>query len=127
MQNVKEIATVELKAFTYENRWGVLPELNECLNDSGGWVVERRAISATSMEFRVELRLECILELYGALMGTGIELTSNAHATLTDLCTCRRNAAQLSTAGRTVMLRLMLQFREQLTVPMLLATGCAAA
>ena len=127
MNDAKQGPTVELEAFTYDNRWGVLPDLTASFNDCGGWVLERRATSATSMEFRIELRPESILELYGSLMGTGIELTCNAHATLTDLCTCRRNAAQLSTVGETLVLRLVLRFREQLTVPMLLATGSAAA
>ena len=127
MDRVNEISTVELEAFTYNQRWGVLPELTACLDDCGGWVLERRPNSATAVEFRIELRPESILDLYGSLMGTGIELTCNAHATLTDLCTCRRNAERLNTVGETVVLRLVLHFREQLTVPMLLATGSAAA
>ncbi len=127
MHNMMEIPTVELEAFTDDHRQGVLPELNMCLDDCGGWVLERRASSATAMEFRIELRRESVLELYGSLMSTGIELTCNAHAMLTDLCTCRRNADQLHTVGDTVVLRLVLHFCEQLTVPMLLATGSAAA
>ena len=127
MFNVNEIPTVELEAFSDNYRSGALPDLTTCLNDCGGWVLERRASSATSMEFRVELRLESILELYASLVATGIELTCKAHATLTDLCTCRRNAERLSTAGETVVLRLVLHFRKQLTMTMLLATGSAAA
>ncbi len=127
MENGRENSTVELAAFTYHDRWGVLPDLNACLDECGGWVLEQRANSATSMEFRIELQLESILDLYGALMGTGIELTCNAHAMLTDLCTCRKNAEHLHTEGDTVVLRLVLHFREQLTVAMLLATGSAAA
>ena len=127
MENGRESATVELAAFTYDDRWGVLPELNACLNECGGWILEQRVSSPTSMEFCIELRLESILDLYGALMGTGIELTCNAHAMLTDLCTCWRNAEHLHTVGETVVLRLVLHFREQLTVAMLLATGSAAA
>ncbi len=127
MENMREVPTVELEAFTDDHRRGVLPELNTCLDDCGGWVVERRANSATAMEFRIELRRENVLDLYGSLMGTGIELTCNAHAMLTDLCTCRRNAKHLNTVGGTVVLRLLLHFREQFTLPMLLATGSAAA
>ena len=127
MGNETESSAVELAAFTDDDRRGVLPDLNACLNECGGWVLEQRANSATSMEFRIELRLESILDLYGALMGTGIELTCNAHAMLTDLCTCRRNADHLGTVGETVVLRLVLHFREQLSVAMLLATGSAAA
>ncbi len=127
MENGRESSAVELAAFTDDDRWGVLPDLNACLNQCGGWILEQRASSATSMEFRIELQLESILDLYGALMGTGIELTCNAHAMLTDLCTCRRNADHLGTVEETVVLRLVLHFREQLTVAMLLATGSAAA
>lgn len=126
MYTAKEISTLDLEAFTYHDRCGVLPELTDCLNEGGAWILERRATSARSMEFRMELRLESILDFYGSLMGTVIELTSNAHATLTDLCTCRRNAAELCTVGGTVVLRLVLHFREELTMQ-LLATGSAAA
>ncbi len=127
MKSTEQVAMVELKAFTYNDRWGVLPDLAACWNDCGGWLLERRAASATSMEFRIEVRLENILDLYGSLMATGIELTCHTHATLTDLCTCRRNKAKLTRVGSVVMLRLMLHFQEQVTVPMLLATGCATA
>ena len=127
MAEWKEISTVELEGFTYSSSWGMLPDLTACLNECGGWVMERKTTSATTMEFRIEQRLESILDLYGSLMGTGIELTCKAHAILTDLCTCWRNVEHLNTVGETVDLRLVLHFREQLTVPMLLATGSAAA
>lgn len=127
MENSRESSTVELAAFTYNDRWGVLPDLNACLDECGGWVLEQKAGSATSMEFRIELQLDNILDLYGALMGTGIELTCSAHAMLTDLCTCRRNAEHLRTVRETMVLRLVLHFREQLTMAMLLARGSAAA
>ncbi len=127
MDETKEISTVQLEGFTYNSSWGVLPDLTACLNDCGGWLTERKTTSATTMEFRIELRLESILELYGSLMGTGIELTCNAHATLTDLCTCWRNSERLDQVGETVELRLVLHVREQLSVAMLMATGSAAA
>ncbi len=127
MDNGRESSSVELAAFTYNDRWGVLPDLNACLDECGGWVLEQKANSATSVEFHIELRLESILDMYGALMGTGIELTCNAHAMLTDLCTCWRNADYLRVVEETVVLRLVLHFREQLTEAMLLATGSAAA
>ena len=127
MNNAKEIPTLGLEAFTYCDRRGVLSDLTTCMDECGGWVLERRAVSAKAMEIRLELGLESILELYGSLMGTDIELTCNTHATLTDLCTCRKNAAQLGTVGGTMVLRLVLHFREHVTMPMLLATGSAVA
>ncbi len=127
MFNANEIPMVELEAFSDHPRSDVLAGLTSCLNDCGGWVLERRASSATSMEFRVEMQLEGIFELYASLVATGIELTCKAHATLTGLCTCRRNAERLSTAGETVVLRLVLHFRKQPALAMLLATGSAAA
>ena len=127
MNQAREIATLSLEAFTCYDRQDVLADLTACMNECGGWVLERRAVSAKSMEFRVELNLEDILELYGSLMGTGIELTCRTHAMLTDLCTCRSNAAHLGTVDGTVVLRLVLHFRERVTMPMVLAMCSAGA
>ncbi len=39
----------------------------------------------TMMELRVEVQLRSILELYGSIVGAGLELTRSSHRSLTDL------------------------------------------
>lgn len=132
MPTPNELRTLNLEAFSYRDRHGVLPCLTSALTECGGWLLERKTVSASVMEFHIELRLENILELYGSLLGTGVQLTRNTHATLTDLCTCRQNVEYFNTVGGTLTLRLVLNFLEELTLEeltlhALLATGLSRA
>jgi hypothetical protein len=124
---------LELQGFSYEDRQGLLPLLTSAFARCGGWVLERKTISATAMEFRFELQLQGIVELYAALIATGVELTRNTHAVLTDLCTCRHHLGKADRLGKgaragggggqILTIRLELNFLEDLTLHSLLNTG----
>lgn len=120
--------TLDLQGYSYQDRLGLLPELTTALNHSGSWVLERRTLSPTTMEFKLEVQLRGIVELYGALIGTGVELTRTTHGVLTDLCTCRKHRNRASADPvQVVSLRLELSFLEDVTLHSLLMTGSAAA
>ena len=119
--------TFDLQAYSYQDRQGLLPTLTSAFTHSGGWVLERRTTSPTSMEFRLEIQLRGIVELYSALVHAGVELTRTAHATLTDLCTCRKYLAAGAAPAQVITLRLELSFLEDVTLHSLLMTGAALA
>jgi hypothetical protein len=119
--------TLDLQAYSYDDRHGLLPTLTSAFTHSGGWVLERKTISTTSIEFTLEIQLRSIVELYASLVEAGIELTRTAHATLADLCTCRQNVARTATPNRIVSLRLELSFLEDVTLHSLLMTGSGLA
>ncbi len=120
--------TLDLQGYSYQDRTGLLPELTSALTHSGGWVLERRTLSATTMEFKLEIQLRGIVELYSALIGTGLELTRTTHSMLTDLCTCRQHRNRTVTdPAQVVSLRLELSFLEDVTLHSLLMTGSGAA
>lgn len=119
--------TLDLQAYSYEDRQGLVPAVIHAFTHSGGWVLERNTTSTTTIEFRLEIQLRRIVDLYAALVEAGIELTRVAHATLTDLCTCLQNIACSPQPNRVLSLRLELSFLEDVTLHSLFATSCSLA
>jgi hypothetical protein len=117
------MSSLDLQSFSYDERTSVLPVLLSALADSGGWVLDRRTLSASMVELRLEVQLRSIIDLYGSIIAAGLELTRSSHLALTDLCTCRRNAMNGADLGQIVTLRLEVSFLEELTLQSLLAVG----
>ena len=125
MLNLNE--TLDLQGYSYSDRQGLLPSLLTAFTQCGGWVLERKTTSATSVQFRLEIQLRSIVELYASLVGAGLELTRTTHALLTDLCTCRHNLNRTTHPNQVLTLRLELSFLEDVTLHSLLMTGSALA
>jgi hypothetical protein len=118
---------VDLQGFSYDDRANVLPVVLAALADCGGWVLDRRMLSASMIELRVEVQLRSIVDLYGAIIAAGLELTRGSHLALTDQCTCRKNAATAADQGQIVTLRLEISFLEEITLHSLLSVSGAPA
>ncbi len=124
--------TLDLHGYSYLDRQGLLPTLITSFTHCGGWVLERKTTSATTIEFRLEIQLRSIVELYSSLVSAGVELTRNTHALLTDLCTCRHNLSRHygirnHQPGQVLTIRLELSFLEDVTLHSLLMTGSSLA
>ncbi|ADW67846.1 hypothetical protein [Granulicella tundricola] len=119
--------TLDLQAYSYEDRQGLIPALTQAFTHSGGWVLERTTTSTSTIEFRLEIQLRGIADLYAALVEAGIELTRTAHATLTDLCTCRQHVMRTAQPNRVISLRLELSFLDDVTLHSLMMTGSSLA
>jgi hypothetical protein len=117
--------SLDLQSFSYDDRASVLPVLLSALADCGGWVLDRRTMSASAVELHVEVQLRSIVDLYGSVIAAGLELTRSSHLALTDLCTCRKNVATVADLGQIITLRLEISFLEDLTLHSLLAAGSA--
>jgi hypothetical protein len=114
--------SLDLQGFTYEQRYGLLSELTTAFSTCGGWLLERRTLSHNNIEFKVEIQLNAVLELYAAMVGTGVELTRAGHIALTELCARRRhlNGAELA---KVLAIRLELNFLDDVTLHSLLQSG----
>jgi hypothetical protein len=119
--------SLDIQAFTYEQRHGLLPDLTAAFSNCGGWILERRTLSPTNMEFRVEIQLRAILDLYAAIVSTGVELTRAGHETLTELCTRRKHLQLAAELGQIVTIRLEINFLDDVTLHSLLASGSGLA
>jgi len=115
----------DIQGFTYEQRHGLLPNFITAITSSGGWILDRKTLSPTNMEFHVEIQLRAILDLYAAILATGIELTRSGHLAFTELCTRRKNLQ--ITANHIVTLRLEITFLDDITLHSLLASGSTLA
>jgi hypothetical protein len=119
--------SLDIQGFTYEQRHGLLPMLTAAFSNCGGWMLDRKTLSPTHMEFRVEIQLRCILEFYAAVVATGVELTRAGHQSLTELCSRRRHLRLASELGQVVTIRLELNFLDDVTLHSLLAGGSGLA
>jgi hypothetical protein len=119
--------SLDIQGFSYEERATVLPQLTSCLADCGGWVLERKTLSPTTLEFRIEIQLRSVFDLYAAILAAGVELTRSAHRTLTDLCTCHQHLRVTVDLGHVVALRIEISFLEDVTLHSFLATLAPSA
>lgn len=114
--------SIDLQTFCYEERAAVLPLLTNSFADCGGWVLDRKTLSPTTIQFRIEIQLRAVLDLYAAILATGIELTRPAHLALTDLCTCRKHLHTSAELGQIIALRLEISFLDDVTLHSLLSS-----
>jgi hypothetical protein len=119
--------SLDIQGFTYEQRHGLLPELTAAFSNCGGWMLERKTLSPTNMEFRVEIQLRAVLDLYAAIVATGVELTRSGHESLTELCTRRKHLRLTADLGQIITLRLEITFLDDVTLHSLLASGSGLA
>lgn len=118
---------LDIQGYSYEASEVLLRKLSRSLVNSGGWILDRRAISASDYEFTLELELRSAMELYAGIISAGVELTRANHLALTDLCTCRLHFMGSREMGQIVGLRLEVTFLKRLTSNNLLTTGCSVA
>jgi len=116
-----------IQSFTYEQRHGLLADLTLAFSNCGGWVVDRKTLSPTDMAFHVEIQLSSILDLYAAIVATGIELTREGHQALTELCSRRKHLRLAAELGQIVSIRLEISFLDDITLHSLLASGSGLA
>jgi hypothetical protein len=119
--------SLDIQGFTYEERYGLLPRLTVALSNCGGWLLERKTLSPTHMEFRVEIQLRAVLDLYASIIGTGVELTRAGHEALTEQCTRRNHLRATVELGQVVAIRLEVRFLDDVTLHSLLASGAGLA
>jgi hypothetical protein len=124
---IDPMQSLDIQAFTYEQRNGLLPELTAAFGNCGGWVLERKTLSPTNMEFVVEIQLLAALDLYAAILAAGVELTRAGHVALTELCTRRKHMSLAAELGQIVSIRLEISFLDDITIHSLLASGSGLA
>lgn len=119
--------SIDIQGFSYEEQPRLLPQLVDAIDRCGGWLVEKNSLSSTTIELHVEIQLRSILELYGTLIASGLQLTRDSHFGLTALCSCRKEPVNLSRRGQVLRVCLEVSFLEDLTLRSLLMTGSALA
>jgi hypothetical protein len=119
--------SLDIQGFSYEERQGLLPSLTSAFADCGGWILNRRTTSPTTMEFRVEIQLRSVIDLYASIISSGLELTRAGHLGFTHLCTCRKNLATPADLGQIITIRLEISFLEDATLQSLFLSAAECA
>ncbi len=74
----------------------------------GGWVLSRSLPGSDTVEMSFEFARAVSLEIYSVLISAGLELSRDAHISMTELCQCTKNL--LATKGFDVArVRLLIQ------------------
>jgi hypothetical protein len=113
--------SLDIQGFSYEERNGFLPTLASAFADCGGWILDRKTLSPSTMEFRIEIQLRAVIDLYSSIIASGLELTRSGHLSLTHLCTWRKNLSTSTDLGQIVTIRIEISFLEDATLQSLLA------
>ncbi|HXC94331.1 MAG TPA: hypothetical protein VNU92_01465 [Edaphobacter sp.] len=113
--------SLDIQGFSYEERHGLLPSLTSAFAECGGWILDRKTLSPTMIEFRIEIQLRAVVDLYSSILASGLELTRSAHLGLTHLCMCRKNLSTPADLGQIVTIRIEVSFLEDATLQALLA------
>jgi hypothetical protein len=108
--------SLDIQGFSYEERHGLLPTLTSAFADCGGWILNRKTLTPTTMEFRLEIQLRAVVDLYASIISSGLELTRAGHLGFTHLCTCRKNLSTPADLGQIVAIRLEISFLEDATL-----------
>ena len=116
---------LNIHGYSYNDRFQILMSLTDSLTDSGAWITDRSTVSATTTELRFDIKLSAVLDLYTALVATGLELTRAAHFAMTDLWTCYNNLSMR--VSEVISIRLEINFLEDVTLHSLLMTGVGLA
>ena len=119
--------SLDIQGFSYEERHGLLPTLTTAFAECGGWVLERKTLSPSVMEFRLEIQLRAAVDLYASIVASGLELTRAGHLSLTELCACRRHQAATADVNSVVSIRIEISFLDDMTLHSLLMTGAPHA
>jgi hypothetical protein len=112
---------LNIQGFSYEERNGLVPSLTSAFAECGGWVLNRKTLSPSAMEFRIEIQLRSVVDLYSSMLASGLELTRAGHLGLTHLCTCRKNLSTTNELGQIVSIRIEISFLEDSTLQSLFA------
>ena len=108
--------SLDIQGFSYEERHGFLPTITSAFADCRGWILDRKTLSPSTMEFRVEIQLRAVVELYSSIIASGLELTRSGHLGLTHLCTCRKNFSTPTDLSQIVTIRIEISFLEDATL-----------
>jgi len=93
----------------------------------GCWLLERKAVSVTQLEYIFEIQQRAALDLYTALIEAGLELTRGSHIELTSLCAVLAHASASVDRRRVIHVTLEVNFLEELDLRSILVPGAALA
>ncbi len=116
-----------INTFSYEERRVIFPAVAAALEICGCWLLDRRPLSFTQVEFCFDLPVCGIVDLYAGLIAAGLELTRESHKDLAVLCTLQKHGPNPSALPAVVTVTLRVRFLEDIDIGLGMSTGLAQA
>ncbi len=91
---------------------------------------DRRQISAIAVEMSFEVQQQSLPEVYGALLGSGLELSRESHRLLAERCNCSMHLPRRRGTSSIMALHLEVQFladQQEFDGPRLYTSRSASA
>lgn len=81
---------MQMKAVSLEEPSHLVKSLTGAILGCGGWVLSRGANDTGTVNMLFEFERRACVDIYGVLIGVGLELSRNGHRCITELCQCTR-------------------------------------
>jgi hypothetical protein len=82
---------IHLQAIALEEPDRLIRILTSAVISCGGWVLSRGFTESGSVSLLFEFERHACVDIYGSLVGAGLELSRTGHLRFTELCQCTRS------------------------------------
>jgi hypothetical protein len=82
---------LQMTAVSHEEPARLMRTLTGAILGLGGWVLRRDCNDAGKVNMLFEFERRACIDIYTALVATGVELGASEHIQLTDLCRCTQS------------------------------------
>ena len=120
-------SAIEVHSFSGEARRLLLPRLWKMFAATGCSAAVCQRCGRRTVEYRFDVQLGAVLELYCGLAQAGLEMTEVSHRALTELCMLRTHERALRAGVRVVSVRLRVSFLEMPESPEVVVVQAASA
>ena len=85
---------IQINAISTEEPGRLVQRLTGAILGCGGWVLSRSASDTGLINLLFEFERRLCLDIYGVILGAGVELSRNGHLRFTELCQCALHSAR---------------------------------
>ncbi|MGB6192870.1 MAG: hypothetical protein WBF42_10410 [Terracidiphilus sp.] len=79
---------IQMNAVSAEEPGRLVQRLTGAILGCGGWVLSRSASDAGVINLLFEFERRMCLDIYGVILGAGVDLSRDGHGRFTELCQC---------------------------------------
>jgi hypothetical protein len=84
---------IQINAISTEEPGRLVQRLTGAILGCGGWVLSRSASDTGLINLLFEFERRLCLDIYGVILGAGVDLSRNGHVRFTELCQCALHTA----------------------------------
>lgn len=97
---------LQMKATSADQPSRLIRFLSGAILGSGGWILSRGTTDSGMVHLLFEFERAACVEIYGAMIAAGLELSHSSHLEFTSLCQCTKNQQDCGTEIASVQLEI---------------------